>query len=126
MTVAEYKRLETGTKSKYNNTKALWSGNWRGRLQHIVFDSIKERGRWCELLILLRKSQIKELARQERFCLSKPGRIEKIDYACDFSYFCDRRSGWVIEDVKGFKTRVYRLKRKLFLERYPDLLFVEI
>lgn len=31
----------------------------------------------------------------------------------------------VVIDVKGMKTPIYRLKRKMFLHQYPDLVFIE-
>ena len=31
-----------------------------------------------------------------------------------------------MEDVKGFKTDVYKLKKKMFLFKYPELDFREI
>lgn len=31
----------------------------------------------------------------------------------------------VIEDVKGFKTDVYKIKRKMFLAKYPEYIFIE-
>ena len=42
-----------------------------------------------------------------------------ITYEADFSYTED--GARVIEDVKGCETAVFRLKRKLFLQRYPAL-----
>jgi hypothetical protein len=42
-------------------------------------------------------------------------------YKADFSYFTDKER--VVEDVKGFKTPVYKLKKKLveaYLPRHED------
>ena len=33
---------------------------------------------------------------------------------------------WIVEDTKGFKTDVYKLKKKLFEYKYKDLEIKEI
>lgn len=45
-------------------------------------------------------------------------------YRGDFSYFTDK--GRVVEDVKGFATPVYRLKKKLIEAAYPGLKIIEV
>ena len=40
-------------------------------------------------------------------------------YEGDFAY--TERGRWVVEDVKGVVTDVFRLKRRLFIERYPAI-----
>ena len=44
-----------------------------------------------------------------------------ISYEADFEY----REGetLIVEDVKGFETQVFKLKKKLLLHRYPGLVF---
>ena len=50
-----------------------------------------------------------------------------LTYEADFEYFCFEEKRKHIEDVKGFKTQVYRIKKKLFLKRLPlNTIFVEI
>jgi hypothetical protein len=40
--------------------------------------------------------------------------IEGVKYIADFTYFDDTKGGeFIIEDVKGFKTDVYKIKKKL-------------
>jgi hypothetical protein len=46
--------------------------------------------------------------------------VKPIKYVCDFFYFDKDLGGWVIEDVKGFKTDVYNLKKKLLLKKLND------
>ena len=41
-----------------------------------------------------------------------------IKYIADFKYLDIVTDEWVIEDVKGTRTEVYKLKRKLFLAKY--------
>ena len=38
----------------------------------------------------------------------------------DFKYLDMERGVWVVEDVKGMRTNVYKLKLKMFLRRYGD------
>jgi hypothetical protein len=98
----------TGTKeprgSKYHNIKT----NYAGR----TFDSGKEAARAQELQTLEKGGAIFNLGYQIRFPLAGG-----IIYVADFVYL-DEHLEPVIEDVKGFKTDVYRLKKKLFKEKY--------
>lgn len=50
----------------------------------------------------------------------------KITYRADFTYYDRQRDQIVVEDVKGFKTDVYKLKKKLFEYKYDDLELREI
>jgi len=43
----------------------------------------------------------------------------------DFQYFDVPTSKIIVEDVKGMKTEVYKIKKKLLLWRYPDINFIE-
>lgn len=90
----------------------------------ITFDSKKESERYAELKILAKAGEIYNLTLQPRFLLQEPfvcdGKKErKIEYVADFMYF-DKNGQAVVEDVKGKKTDVYQLKRKLFLYQYKD------
>lgn len=94
------------------------------------FDSKKELRRWNELKLLERAGKISDLQRQVKYPLIpaqrepdttgpkggvKRGRI--IEYPCtytaDFVYI--RNGKTVVEDCKGFRTDVYKIKRKLML-----------
>jgi hypothetical protein len=46
-----------------------------------------------------------------------------IIYKCDFSYFDNELKKQVVEDVKGFETKEFKLKKKLFEAKYPEILF---
>lgn len=92
----------------------------------IVFDSLSERRRWNELLLLERAGLIRNLRRQVVFPLVikgvgpilirspryKNGRSAV--YTADFCYEESREGGldWreVIEDYKGFQTDIARLR----------------
>ena len=109
-------------RSKYGNRKTTSSdGN--------MFDSVKEAKRYEELRLLQRGGKIKNLQLQPRFVLQdkfkRDGKTyRKIEYVADFMYEKDDGTV-VVEDVKGMKTDVYKLKKKLFLAKYP-FEFVEI
>lgn len=96
------------------------------------FDSKKEAGRYQELKLLEKAGVIMALELQPRFLLQdsfsdKKGiKYRKIEYVADFKYFDKEMNCAVVEDVKGMKTEVYKLKKKLFLKQYPDYIFIEV
>lgn len=95
--------------SKYHAKKVNYDG--------ITFDSTKEFNRYKELKLLERQKIIKDLQLQVPFILidkSEYGR--SIRYIADFTYY--ENDKFVVEDVKGYRTDVYKLKKRLFEERY--------
>ena len=103
-------------KNKYGNTKIVIDG--------IKFDSLKEAKRYGELKLLLKAGKIKNLRLQPEFILQpsfkRNGKtIRAIKYIADFSY-TDKEGNEVIEDTKGYKTEIFRLKEKLFYYKYPQ------
>ena len=99
---------------KYHNTKVT-----KGDL---VFDSKKEALRWNELLLLRKAGAISNLERQVKFVLiptqTRNGKVveRECSYIADFVYTENGKK--VVEDVKGYRTEVYKLKRKLMLYTY--------
>lgn len=96
-------------KSKYHAKKTVLDG--------ITFDSKKEAKRYLELKAMEKVGTIKNLQLQVPFILiekSKYGR--SIKYVADFVY--NRNGSKVVEDVKGVKTPVYKLKKRLMAEKY--------
>lgn len=108
--------------SKYHNKKIIVDGH--------KFDSIKEADRYCELKLLQKAKVITQLELQPRFTLQPVfacdgNSYRKIEYIADFSYYENGKR--IVEDVKGMKTEVYKIKKKLFLYQYGDqLVFREI
>jgi len=116
---------------KYRNKKTIIDG--------ITFDSKKEANRYRELKLLEKAGEISNLKTQPVFVLqeafdvpvlsntqkTKKSRQRSIKYVADFQY--EERIGdtvWtVVEDVKGMKTQVFQIKKKLFLKKYPQYLF---
>lgn len=87
-------------------------------VDNIRFDSKREAARYSELRLMERAGQIEGLELQPRFPLIVDGK-HVCDYVGDFLYV--ERGKTVCEDVKGFKTRDYKLKRKLLLAIFPTL-----
>jgi hypothetical protein len=79
----------------------------------IKFTSKKEAKRYHQLLLLQDKGDIVFFLRQTPMHL--PGNIK---YICDFLIFWSD-GNVTFEDVKGFKTDVYKLKKKLVEDNYP-------
>lgn len=98
--------------SKYHNRKITIDGK--------TFDSLKEGRRYQELRLMERAGVIKDLQTQVPFKLipaqkDETGKVieKSVTYYADFAYWENGR--YIVEDTKGAKTDVYKLKRKLML-----------
>ena len=80
-------------------------------LDGINFDSRKEARRYRELTLLSAAGELKDLKLQVPFVISVNGK-KVCTYMADFTY-TDKAGKFVVEDAKGFKTPIYRLKKKL-------------
>lgn len=101
--------------TKYNNKKITVDGQ--------IFDSKKEANRYQELVLLEKAGVIKNLSRQVKFVLIPSQRDEngkvierECSYKADFTY--EEGIKTVVEDVKGYRTKEYIIKRKLMLYQY--------
>jgi len=108
---------------KYHNRKVIVDG--------IKFDSKLEARRYKDLKLMQEVGLIKDLKLQPQFLLiptfRKNGKTyRKTVYIADFSYFSIKDDKIIVEDTKGFKTDVYRLKRKMFEYKYPQLEIREV
>ena len=105
-------------KNKYNAKRTIVDG--------VTFDSAKEARRWGDLNLLLSVGEITDLERQVTIhldgrdgpILTPTGRL--MTYRADFRYY-DRRKGWIIEDVKGFKDKVYPIKKAILAAMGIDI-----
>jgi hypothetical protein len=88
------------------------------RVGELLFDSKREARRYGDLKLLERAGQIRNLELQPVFPLIVNG-VKVCEYRGDFIYFEGERR--VIEDSKGFRTPVYKLKRKLLLALNPNM-----
>lgn len=87
-------------------------GNKRTKVGDLSFASQKEARRYCELRILQAAGEISNLELQPRFPLKVFGKLITT-YVADYKY--QTKDGTVVvEDAKGFKTDVYKIKAKLF------------
>lgn len=105
----------TVKKNKYKNKKVIYNG--------IKFDSIKEKNRYMQLLYLEKAGLIKDIKLQYEFELQpafilNKKKIRKITYIADFYYYDNNLNDYVVEDVKGIRTDVYKLKKKMFEYKY--------
>ena len=97
-----------GKRSKYGAVKTVVDG--------ITFDSKKEANRYCVLKVLQKSKEISQLEVQPRYLLTVNG-FKICEYRGDFGYV-DSFGVRIVEDCKGVKTAVYRLKRKLMIACY--------
>lgn len=82
------------------------------------FASKAEAARYETLLILEKAGKITDIKLQPRFEL-----VAGIKYVADFSYYEVPKSQerFVVEDVKGMPTPVFKLKEKMFRHFYPHI-----
>ena len=102
-------------RSKYHAKKTVVDG--------ITFDSRKEADRYIVLKGMEEDGAIGDLHRQVRYGLIPAFDVDgkhyrPVFYVADFVYVDKETGKTVVEDVKGMKTDVYRLKSKLFARRY--------
>jgi hypothetical protein len=93
--------------SKYRNVPVSVDGE--------RFDSKKEARRYCDLVLLQRAGEIRNLQRQVPLVIDVNGQ-RVCEYRADFEYDERQPDGsWarVTEDVKGVRTALYGLKAKL-------------
>jgi len=127
------------SRSKYKAVKTTIDG--------ITFDSKREAKRYSELKVLEKAGHITHLELQPEYQITING-AKICKYKADFRYFTVRaesnersynskgewqtptmtgdKEGMVLEDVKGFKTPIYRLKKKLVEASYPGTLIKEV
>ena len=100
-------------RSKYHAKKTVMDG--------ITFDSRKEADRYLALKGMEEDGAIEGLRRQVRYELIPAFDVDgrhyrPVYYVADFVYVEDGKE--IVEDVKGMRTDVYKLKSKLFARRY--------
>ena len=112
--------------SKYHNEQTKIDG--------IVFDSKKEANRYRELKLLEKAGEISDLKRQVKYELIpaqydtkdewvSPTRVRQrvvcvekaVTYYADFVYKDKMTGETMVEDAKGVRTEVYKIKKKLML-----------
>lgn len=104
-----------GGRSKYHAKKTV--------VDDITFDSRKEAYRYLVLKGMEEDGLIEGLRRQVRYELVPAFDVDgkhyrPVYYVADFVYMDNETGKEVVEDVKGMRTDVYKLKSKLFARRY--------
>ena len=106
--------------NKYRNKKTIVDG--------IKFDSIAESRRYKELKLLERQGIIKNLKLQPSFVLQPSFKknnktTRAITYKADFSYLKTEKASdkIIVEDVKGYATKEFKIKEKMFNYIYKEM-----
>lgn len=110
--------------NKFRNKRNIYDG--------IKFDSLAERDRYIELLLMQKAGKISGLkvhGKELTYTILKSfkyttfnGEIKThraITYIPDFGYYID--GVWIVEDVKGQITDVFKIKHKLFSNAFPNI-----
>lgn len=92
--------------SKYRNIPIIIDG--------LRFPSKKEGFRYLVLKRLQEQGEIKDLKLQIPYKLEING-VKICSYRADFVYFDVPKNKEIVEDVKGYKTDIYKFKKKLML-----------
>lgn len=84
-------------------------GAWKTVINGHAFHSKAEAARYCQL----KMQGVPSLMIQPVFMFQCGA-----EYIADFRYYLN---GWIVEDVKGQKTAVYKLKMRLMKKEYPKV-----
>jgi len=119
----EMKQLKKATERKYGNKKPEIDGH--------KFDSKLEARYYRKLVALKAAGEIEELELQPKLRLQNGFDDKKGNHHRPINYFPDFRIVWSdgkeeYIDTKGYKTSVYKLKKKLMLKKYPEINFREV
>lgn len=113
LNINSWKSWEKPTMNKYKNKKVV--------VDNILFDSKKEANYYTKLKILKDAGKISGLRLQEKFVLQPSFKLNgktyrAITYVADFVYKDDK--GMHVVDTKGYRTQVYKIKKKLFMKKF--------
>lgn len=119
---AHGKYMRKHKKHKFNAKKTVFNG--------IKFDSKKEANYYAELLLRQKAGEIASIDRQPQFVLVPPyehngQKVRALKYIADFKVTYPDGTVEII-DVKGYKTKEYKLKKKMLLQQYPTMNFKEV
>ncbi len=109
--------IQVGTK-KISNTKS-GTNKYHAKkeiVDGIRFDSRKEASRYRQLKLMEKAKAIQDLQVHVKYPLFKKNEYgSEVRYIADFVYY--ENGHLVVEDVKGFKTGVYKLKKRILAEQ---------
>ena len=124
MSSQDFRKMMTPSKatgSKYHAQKTV--------VGDTTYDSKKEAKRAQELHYMERSGTIKDLQEQVRFILQEEyvnnegKKVRPISYVADFVY--EQKGQKIVEDSKGFRTKEFVLKKKIFMYKFPEYKFIE-
>lgn len=100
--------------NKYHNKKVQYD--------EMTFDSKKEYSYYLKYKLMEQAGEIKDLKMQVPFTLIETFKLQdktyrKTVYKADFT-FIDKEGKYHVIDVKGIRTDVYKLKKKLMAWKY--------
>jgi hypothetical protein len=97
---------EAAPASKYHNKRIEFNGK--------VYDSVREAGWAANFQALRDRGLIVDYKEQERIVLVPgDGKLRPIVYVADFTFVEAATGRKRVMDAKGFKTQVYRLKKRM-------------
>lgn len=104
----------TTKQNKYHNKKVQYD--------EMTFDSKKEYSYYLKYKLMEQSGEIKDLKMQVPFTLIETFKLQdktyrKTVYKADFT-FVDKEGKYHVIDVKGMRTDVYKLKKKLMAWKY--------
>ena len=103
--------------NKYGAKKTIFNG--------AKYDSKGEAGYAAELNIRIKAGEISKIERQKTFSLygKNGGRVttHRVDFLVTFP-----DGHQEVHEYKGFATQEWKIKRDLFVDNYPDILYVVI
>lgn len=127
MTPEQYRAIGKAKRAKYGNKRVM--------VDDIRFDSQAEAKRWCELRELEKQGIISHIERQPKFkfvingqkVVSRSDRYpngRQVSWKGDFAYFDGHHR--IVEDVKGFRTKEFILKKAFVEAIWPAVRIVEV
>ena len=98
---------------------------------NIRFASRKEAKRYGDLRLMEIAGAISDLQVQPKYILQedfiKNGKkYRKIEYIADFFYVTKPNLEMIVEDCKGYRNEIYKIKKKLFEYKYKEFSIREI
>jgi len=103
------------TRTKYNAKRTEYNG--------VTYDSKREANRAWELDMMIKAGDVLKVERQPRFDIYANGKFIAF-YKADFKVFYPK-GYFEVEDVKGMRTPMYRIKKKL-VEAIYGITIIEI
>lgn len=130
MTEKEFRKLQMGQLNVQGpKNRRHKFGAKETYVDGIRFPSEGEARRYLDLKYLEKSGEIRDLRLQPKFVIfdgftdNAGKKHQPIHYIADFQYWEEGQAMEIVEDFKGKETRIFQMKMKMFLYRYPQYLF---